>query len=207
MRLKRSLTDEQRFWVYTQVGPDCWRWTGYFVGEYGRMRWRRRMTLAHHVSWMIHNGALPDGVVLLHKCAGGGNAWCVNPAHLAVRERTPGLVENADDMMQAGRHWSTTGVWRPQPGEQSPNTAMTDQMVIDARRRVRRGEWCEVIAGEYGVAVTTLRNAVAGRTWRYLSEPPVKSTLGGARTPHRRNATEHQPTPPRTVPSDPTSPA
>lgn len=103
-------TPEQRFWQYVQKTPTCWCWTGYSLPDgYGRIRWRRKMELAHRVSWEIHNGPIPRGKLILHKCSGGGNAWCVNPAHLEPGD----YVENADDAIRAGRHWSQTGVWSP----------------------------------------------------------------------------------------------
>jgi hypothetical protein len=110
----RRGTGEQRFWSYVERSPDCWRWTGYYtVDGYGRMRWGGRMVLAHRISWEIHRGPLPADWLVLHKCPGGGNRWCVRPDHLAARPPEVAYLENADDMIQAGRQWSTTGAWHP----------------------------------------------------------------------------------------------
>lgn len=94
-----------RFWAYVEQTPTCWRWTGYTIWNgYGRLRWSDgRMVLAHRASWEIHNGPIPDGKLVLHKCDGGGNRWCVNPDHLALGD----YGENAADAIKAGRHyWS-----------------------------------------------------------------------------------------------------
>lgn len=65
----------------------CWLWTA-VVGRngYGRF-WRDgRQRQAHRVSYEIHVGVVPDGLVLDHLCR---VRCCVNPAHLepvSVRE-------------------------------------------------------------------------------------------------------------------------
>lgn len=184
-------TDEQRFLSYHTQTPGCWLWTGYRHGrpgsKYGRMRWRGEMTLAHRVSWMYHVGPIPEGMKVLHKCPGGGNSLCVNPSHLAVGDS----IENADDMMRDGRHWSTTGVWRPKIGEASPNAVLTEQLVKEARVRVAAGEMRKDLAVEFGVNEGTLLSAVAGQSWKHITDPPpVKSTVGGARYRSRARTNE-----------------
>ena len=174
----RRGTDEQRFLAhFTQSAKsECWLWTGYLSGNYGRMRWCGEMTLAHRISWMHFVGPIPDGLLVLHKCPGGGNPRCVNPSHLGVGD----YVENADDMMRDGRHWSATGVWSPPPGERSAGAVLTEAMVSEARLRVRGGERCKDIAAEWRVVKGTLPCAVSGRSWRHLTNPaPVRLKRGG----------------------------
>lgn len=62
----------------------CWRWTAFLdKAGYGRIRsdgGRAGESLyAHRVSYELHIGKIPDGLVLDHLCH---NRWCVNPAHL-----------------------------------------------------------------------------------------------------------------------------
>jgi len=110
-------TGEERFWanVLCGVTPDaCWGWLGHYLStapsqQYGRITWQGRMTLAHHISWMIHVGPIPGGKIIRHRCPGGGNSWCTNPRHLAIG--TP--KDNSRDMVADGRHWSQTGAYAP----------------------------------------------------------------------------------------------
>jgi len=41
--------------------------------------------LAHRASWVFHNGPIPDGFVIDHKCFNHG---CINPEHLRLLTRT-----------------------------------------------------------------------------------------------------------------------
>lgn len=103
---KRPLSE--KFWEYVDMSGGttaCWRWTGMIrtrppVGGYGVLANKGRLVMAHRVSWELHNGPIPEGLLVLHKCDGGGNRWCVNPLHLSLGTHK----ENADDKRRVGRH-------------------------------------------------------------------------------------------------------
>lgn len=62
----------------------CWLWLGY-VSEngYGRFspRWKMAPLYAHRISYEIHKGQIPEGLVVDHLCR---VRCCVNPDHLEV---------------------------------------------------------------------------------------------------------------------------
>jgi len=94
------ITDEtvKRFFAKVVVGENCWGWLGSTSKGYGQMSSRKRKSpfKAHRLSWVIHNGDIPKGLVVRHSC---NNPTCVNPKHLKVGTQK----DNADDMVKAGR--------------------------------------------------------------------------------------------------------
>lgn len=102
----RILSLEDRFFGYVALIPfhTCWEWTGKRSWNgYGRTSINRRQTGAHQMSWEIHNGKIPDGMCVLHKC---DNRGCVNPNHLFLGTKK----DNTKDMMNKGR--GMKGVFR-----------------------------------------------------------------------------------------------
>lgn len=72
---------EDRLWSKVDKTLDCWEFLGYKCKlGYGRISFRGNSHwLTHRVSWVLHNGEIPDGLNVLHKC---DNPSCVNPGHL-----------------------------------------------------------------------------------------------------------------------------
>lgn len=86
-------------------GAGCWEWVGAkLVRGYGHLSHEGKYLLAHRVSYELHNGPIPDGLLVLHSC---DNPACVRPDHLWVG--TP--KQNTEDMHKKGR--GATGSKRP----------------------------------------------------------------------------------------------
>jgi hypothetical protein len=103
------MTTAQRFWPKVQKTDTCWLWTGTNNGSsndpsrkwpYGQLRdkvdgkWVRKQS--HRISWELHNGPIPKGLWVLHRC---DTTLCVNPDHLFLG--TP--KANTSDMVSKGR--------------------------------------------------------------------------------------------------------
>lgn len=98
---------EDRFWSKVNKTPTCWLWIGATCNfGYGKIgiggRKNRKLKDSHRLSWEIHNGIIPLGLCVLHKC---DVPSCVNPAHLFLGTKK----DNAADAVQKGR----LKVWRP----------------------------------------------------------------------------------------------
>jgi hypothetical protein len=94
-------TQEERFYQKVEQPPysaACWIWLAAKSPQgYGHFFFNGRVDKAHRASWEIHNGAIPDDLMVLHKC---DNPRCVNPEHLFLGTHQ----DNADDKMRKGRH-------------------------------------------------------------------------------------------------------
>lgn len=76
----------------------CVLWTGR-INKYGygvARDYDSRMRLAHRLSWSQHNGPIPDGMLICHKC---DTRACINPDHLFLGSH----ADNIHDMIRKGR--------------------------------------------------------------------------------------------------------
>jgi HNH endonuclease len=144
-----------RFWRFVLKADGCWRWCGRRNAQgYGSIREGASHTMAHRLSWRLHNGDIPAGMLVLHKC---DNPPCVNPAHLFLGTS----LDNAKDRDAKGRHWAPRG-------EQRKSARFTDaeRTQIKAVIRYSRPQW--KIAALYGLKQSTVSNVSTGETWRWV---------------------------------------
>ena len=75
-------TPAERFWSYVDKSGECWEWTGYKTGGYGRFWVEGRRVTAHRFAYELFNAPIPDdSLVVDHRCH---NRACVNPFHLRL---------------------------------------------------------------------------------------------------------------------------
>lgn len=75
-------TTEERLELHVErvTETGCWIWVGRLNRNgYGRICLGGREPMAHRVSYELHVGPIPDGLVLDHLCR---VRCCVNPFHL-----------------------------------------------------------------------------------------------------------------------------
>lgn len=149
-------TPAERFTRSYVVDPvsGCWEWTAWRNrGGYGILRVPPNQKLrAHRLSYELHHGLVPDGMLVCHHC---DNRGCVNPDHLFLGTHK----DNAQDMVAKGRAPDRTG-----------GRKLNWAMVTNIRVMYARGQHSYTqIADTYGVDDETIRGIVKGKTW--LSPP------------------------------------
>lgn len=75
----------------------CWIWKAVknYRG-YGHISFRNYPRRSHRVSYTVHKGEIPKGMLVLHKC---DNPSCINPDHLFLGTHQ----DNMNDMKKKGR--------------------------------------------------------------------------------------------------------
>lgn len=149
----------ERLWSKVAKGDGCWEWLGKrHESGYGLLRAPKSGHLrAHRVSWEIHNGTIPEGMVVCHVC---DNPPCVRPDHLFLGTRG----DNAADMRAKGRGRGPRLVGSTNP------FAKASEAQVRAMRHLRGNGWTyPAIAAHLGLSVALVSQACSGRTWRHVS--------------------------------------
>lgn len=106
----------------------------------------------HRISWMIHRGAIPDGLCVCHNCPGGDNRWCVNPDHLFLGT----LQDNNRDTAKKGRYAMFS------------NAKLNPIHVRAIRKDFKNGTTRKELASRYGVALVTIKRIISLRAWKQV---------------------------------------
>src|SRR5690348_7112088 len=94
----------KRFWSKVEKTDGCWIWRGTMNGvgygvfwlPMGKPRNANSRVYAHRLSYEMHEGKIPDGMFICHRC---DNPACVNPDHLFLGTQS----DNMTDCSRKGR--------------------------------------------------------------------------------------------------------
>lgn len=145
---------EDRFWSKVEKTTGCWKWHGAKSQGYGYLTVGGRnagLMRAHRLSYMIHNGKIPDGLMVLHSC---DNPECTNPDHLRVGTH----ADNMDDVSKRKRnpfsrrtHCKNGHEFTPENTRYRGGSRVCRQCKNEAEQKKRR----EVRGEMFGVPVWT----------------------------------------------------
>jgi hypothetical protein len=158
---------EEKFWAKVASSNfddpyKCWKWTAARNNKgYGMCWCDGRLILAHRASYLFHLGEIPNGMFVLHKCDVPN---CVNPTHLFLGNQ----FDNMRDMSRKGRQFLQRNPERSIKGINHPRAKITEDEVLEIRRRYRDGGCQRDIGREFGLGKTTVAHIVNKRTWRHL---------------------------------------
>lgn len=126
---------------------------------------------AHRVSWIIHHGPIPDGMMVCHNCPGGDNRACVNPSHLWLGTCKDNLADASKKgrMAFGFRNGKFTHPEKRLPGAKNGLAKLTDYMVRKIRKSYEKGGISLEQAGKpFGVKKSEVWNIVHRRTWIHI---------------------------------------
>lgn len=156
------------FWSKVAIGghSECWEWLGskqHF--GHGAMSvnadGKRTSVGAHRMSYVLHHGEIPDGMIVRHTC---DNPPCVNPAHLLIGTR----ADNAADMVNRGRTADTRG-------ELNGFRRLSDEAALEIIGLLSRpnpptqGE----IAAQFGISRSTVSLIRHHKRWTHVDQDGV----------------------------------
>lgn len=151
-------TIEDRFWRHVDKSGDCWTWTGSLKSDgYGRLGAGGRSgkyLCAHRVSYELHHGVIPEGMVVMHEC---DNPACVNPAHLSLGTYS----DNTQQACDKGRMKSLF-----LNGEAHSGAVLTEELV----RKIRSSALNNAqLAREIGCSKNAISCVRLGKTWKHVT--------------------------------------
>lgn len=144
------------FWAYVRPGTGCWEWIGSGRSQrYGAFKYQGRAIKAHRFSWILANGAIPDGMHVLHRC---DHTKCVNPSHLFIGTHK----DNMSDRDAKGRG--------NQPrGARSGHAKLTNENVVEIRRLYTRGSIRQIdLAQRFNIHQTGISKIILGKSWSHI---------------------------------------
>lgn len=125
------------------------------------------MVKVHRLSWELHNGPIPDGMLVCHHCDVRN---CVRPEHLFLGNYS----DNAVDMVRKGRaglagdrHWSRQRPDAVLKGQDNPYAKLSTEQVLAIRAQSDAGASRVQLAAEYGVSASSISQIALRRSWRH----------------------------------------
>ena len=156
--------------IDSSKGPDaCWLWTGgAFPSGYGFVSIFHRSVRAHRAAWVLFRGAIPNGLLVLHRC---DVRLCCNPGHLFLGTAADNMADRDTKGRQAkgDRNGTRTHPERVTRGERHPAARLTVEKVREIREALSRGERKARIARRFGVCWSAVHAIAIGQTWSHVA--------------------------------------
>lgn len=121
---------------------------------YGRFFIGENMIFAHRVSFILVNGSIPDGMVIMHLC---NNPSCVNPDHL----RCGTQLENIQQREQQNRG-------KRFYGEENKRSKLKNTDILNIRKMGMDGVSSSIIALHFGINARSARRIIAKQRWAHI---------------------------------------
>jgi hypothetical protein len=136
---------EERFFAKVNKTETCWLWTGCKrPGGYGQVTINKKAYSTNRISYEMHKGKIPDGLIIRHKC---DIPSCVNPDHLEIGTHK----DNTRDMIERGRR--------------KGNIKLTEEQVKEVKELLKLGKTQREIAKQFKINQGTVQHINSGKSW------------------------------------------
>ena len=149
-------TIRERFEAKVRKTKGCWWWTACRIKHgYGMLSVFGKNRAAHRMSWVLHRGSIPEGMLVCHSC---DNPGCVNPAHLFLGTQK----DNIRDCLAKGRM----------------GRKLQDDDVREIRAAVAGGHTQVSQAKKYRVSKVAISCIINRKRWAHVEDVGVEPLRG-----------------------------
>lgn len=157
--LRSEAPIEVRFFRQLEKTDSCWLWKGRLVGKgYGQIGLGgkgAKQVLVHRLSYEIHKGPIPEGMVVMHSC---DNPRCVNPKHLEAGTQS----QNIKDAFARMRKFQPI---KKAKGEDCGAAKLTNEIVLGIRSSALS---LKELATLHNVSKSAIERIRYRKTWRHI---------------------------------------
>ena len=139
----------------------CWDFTGSInKWGYGEMHIGGRFNPSHHnahrISWIVHRGNIPKGLIVCHVC---DCRSCCNPEHLFLGTHK----DNMQDMIKKGRSNFLKG-------DKCPWAILTEKKVLEILKMFEKGFNAVEIGKKFNIDRRHISDIKRGRRWGHVGD-------------------------------------
>lgn len=150
-----KLSLSEKIEIKSERRDECILWTGSKDAHgYGQIRIDGKWKKAHRVNYELHKGAIPSGLVIMHKC---DNTSCINIEHLTAGTQADNLID---------MHKKKRAVYHN--AENHCRSKLTNTQVLEIRRRFKsysRIDGSKPLAREFGVSHAAILAIISRKSW------------------------------------------
>lgn len=170
-------TTYERFIEKIKIVDECWEWISSSDGRYGFFKFENLNYRSHRMSWMLHFGEIPQGMLICHKC---DNMICVNPDHLFLGTQK----DNVRDCIKKSRMNRPTG-------EKNNLSRFKESDIHEIRNLYLEGISSHEIAEKYSTSPSEICDILRCKIWKHLGLIPIPVSKNKDKFRYTRGHAQH----------------